>query len=139
MDKIHINFGPLDVGEKDVEKYFKEFGEIVLVEIPENKHYGFVTFKKNESVDKILEKKIHKLDGFVVKVQRYNKQCSKGIHECKHCGKIILPIRRFRGGTWRRRRRGRGRGRGRSNVKWIKVKRDDRTEYSDDDEEFEDQ
>ncbi len=131
MNKIHINFGFLDTKKSDIREYFEKFGEVESVELPENRHFGYITFKKEESVDEVFKEKDHKINDSIVKIHRYNKSCANRIHECKHCGKIFkLTYRRgFGRGSYRRRRRGRGRFRGRIRSRW-----NNRRKHEDNDE-----
>uniref|UniRef100_A0A2R9C6P3 Heterogeneous nuclear ribonucleoprotein A/B n=1 Tax=Pan paniscus TaxID=9597 RepID=A0A2R9C6P3_PANPA len=69
VKKIFVEGLNPEATEEKIREYFGEFGEIEAIEIPVdpklNKRQGFVfiTFKKEEPVKKVLEKKFHTISG----------------------------------------------------------------------------
>uniref|UniRef100_A0A2I2Z264 Heterogeneous nuclear ribonucleoprotein A/B n=1 Tax=Gorilla gorilla gorilla TaxID=9595 RepID=A0A2I2Z264_GORGO len=69
VKKIFVKGLNPEATEENIREYFGEFGEIEAIEIPVdpklNKRQGFVfiTFKKEEPVKKVLEKKFHTISG----------------------------------------------------------------------------
>ncbi|KAM9313438.1 heterogeneous nuclear ribonucleoprotein A/B [Gastrophryne carolinensis] len=69
IKKIFVGGLNPEAGEDKIREYFQTFGEIEAVELPmdpkTNKRRGFVfiTFKEEEPVKKILEKKFHNVSG----------------------------------------------------------------------------
>ncbi|NP_001155365.1 heterogeneous nuclear ribonucleoprotein A/B S homeolog isoform X1 [Xenopus laevis] len=69
IKKIFVGGLNPEAGEDKIREYFETFGEIEAVELPmdpkTNKRRGFVfiTFKEEEPVKKILEKKFHNVSG----------------------------------------------------------------------------
>ncbi|KAE8614381.1 hypothetical protein XENTR_v10008138 [Xenopus tropicalis] len=69
IKKIFVGGLNPEAGEDKIREYFETFGEIEAIELPmdpkTNKRRGFVfiTFKEEEPVKKILEKKFHNVSG----------------------------------------------------------------------------
>ncbi|ETW30517.1 hypothetical protein PFFCH_02070 [Plasmodium falciparum FCH/4] len=60
---------PFEASKKDLEKYFSKFGKIVDIYVSrnisnnKNKGFGFVSFEKQESMNKVLKEKLHIICG----------------------------------------------------------------------------
>ncbi|SOV77931.1 nucleic acid binding protein, putative [Plasmodium sp. gorilla clade G3] len=60
---------PFEASKKDLEKYFSKYGKIVDIYVSrnisnnKNKGFGFVSFEKQESMNKVLKEKLHIICG----------------------------------------------------------------------------
>ncbi|XP_023619293.1 heterogeneous nuclear ribonucleoprotein A/B-like isoform X2 [Myotis lucifugus] len=106
VKKIFVGGLNPEATEEKIREYFGEFGEIEAVDLPmdpkSNKRRGFVfiTFKEEEPVKKVLEKKFHTISG------------SKCEIEVALARKVYQQQQSGSGGRGNRNRRNRGRGGG---------------------------
>ncbi|EUD65536.1 hypothetical protein C922_04042 [Plasmodium inui San Antonio 1] len=67
--RIFVTRLPFEAGKKDLEKYFSKYGTIVDIYVSKNlsnnknKGFGFVSFEKQSSMDKVLTDKLHIICG----------------------------------------------------------------------------
>ncbi|GAB66355.1 nucleic acid binding factor [Plasmodium cynomolgi strain B] len=67
--RIFVTRLPFEAGKKDLEKYFSKYGKIVDIYVSKNlsnnknKGFGFVSFEKQSSMDKVLKDKLHIICG----------------------------------------------------------------------------
>ncbi|KOB88116.1 hypothetical protein PFDG_04601 [Plasmodium falciparum Dd2] len=68
-DNNNNNNDKIKTSKKDLEKYFSKFGKIVDIYVSrnisnnKNKGFGFVSFEKQESMNKVLKEKLHIICG----------------------------------------------------------------------------
>ncbi|GAW80849.1 nucleic acid binding protein [Plasmodium gonderi] len=67
--RIFVTRLPFEAGKKDLEKYFSKYGKIIDIYVSKNlsnnknKGFGFVSFEKQGSMDKVLKDKLHIICG----------------------------------------------------------------------------
>lgn len=112
--KIFVGGLNPETTEEKIREYFEPFGEIETIELPldpkSNKRRGFVfiTFKEEEPVKKILEKKFHNVSGCT------STDGKEGLCEIK----IAQPKEVYQQQQFGGRYGGRGRGRGSQGQNW---------------------
>uniref|UniRef100_A0A7N0RJF6 RRM domain-containing protein n=1 Tax=Kalanchoe fedtschenkoi TaxID=63787 RepID=A0A7N0RJF6_KALFE len=74
--KIFVGGLASTVTESDFKKYFEQFGpinDVIVMYDPTTKRprgFGFITFDKEDSVDRVLQRTFHELNGKMVEVKR---------------------------------------------------------------------
>ncbi|CAA9988097.1 nucleic acid binding protein, putative [Plasmodium knowlesi strain H] len=84
--RIFVTRLPFEAGKKDLEKYFSKYGKIVDIYVSKNlsnnknKGFGFVSFEKQSSMDKVLKDKLHIICGKEIVVDVASMRDSKTKH-----------------------------------------------------------
>lgn len=88
--KIFVGGLPSSTSEEEFRKYFEKFGTITDLVVMQNtvtrrpRGFGFITFDSEKSVEQVLEKSFHELNGKQVEVKRVvpkeeNNKSGKGV------------------------------------------------------------
>ncbi|SCN12599.1 nucleic acid binding protein, putative [Plasmodium malariae] len=84
--RIFVTRLPFEAGKKDLEKYFSKYGKIIDIYVSKNlsnnknKGFGFVSFEKQGSMDKVLKDKLHILCGKEIVVDIASTRDNKARH-----------------------------------------------------------